>query len=403
MAFNKQQFVDVSRWMTIPLAKFSGEFRTADKNNSGSIDTAEDFAALYDLIIGNSQAQATFDSVLNVIQQARVDDSQALEGRELSQVPQLQAVWNGLGRIVRMTGTSAGTRAIQEALNEISEKLSDFPKCHVGEADGKFGQQTENAVKSFQAVHHGIELTGTVDSQTLQKMNEVLLRARTIKVNEVHPIDPGTLRIISYNDRFGQDCVLTFDDGPNADTVQVLDALQAANIKGATFFVQGINVRSHPQILRRIVEDGHVLGNHTYDHPDLRKLSIHDADKQLQMCQSAVNDALGREYVLRQMRPPYGAINDQVRSLLHSHNFEVMLWQVDSNDWRPENRRNPQNIVENVFGGQAPVSGGRGGLILFHDIHPSTGSILPEILRRLKEKGMRLTTAQALIDRKYAG
>ena len=156
--------------------------------------------------------------------------------------------------------------------------------------------------------------------------DEILARDRSIAVKVLHAIDPGQLRIINYNDRFGDNCVLTFDDGPNQNTTKVLDALKINNIRGAIFCVKGINVKQHPQILRRIVDDGHVLANHSWDHPDLCKLAPNLVERQLEMCQNAVNDALGRQYVLKQMRPPYGAINDQVKGILRSRNFEVLLW-----------------------------------------------------------------------------
>lgn len=320
---------------------------------------------------------------------------------ELKNTPELQTVWNCQGQISRSQGTNASTRAIQEALNEIADRLSNYPECHAGTADGIYGQRTELAIKAFQTVQ-GLDATGEVDESTLKKLDEILAQAQSAEVNIPHPIDPGQLRMITYNDRFGKDCVLTFDDGPNQNTVKILDALKAANIHGVTFCVQGINVKRYPQVLQRVVDDGHVLANHTYDHPDLRKLTSQDVERQLQMCQDAVNSALGKEHPFRQMRPPYGALNDQVKDVLRALGLEVLLWQVDSNDWRPENRQNPEGTLHNVFGGNAPVTDGRGGLILFHDIHPSTGDIIPEVIKRLVSAGMKFTTAQALIDRKYA-
>lgn len=320
---------------------------------------------------------------------------------ELKNVVELQAIWNGQRRISRSQNANAGTKAIQETLNEIANTISNYPDCHAGTVDGIYGQQTEMAVKAFQTVQ-GLDATGTVDVSTLKKLDEILAQTQSAEVNVPHPIDPGPLRIINYSDRFRDDCVLTFDDGPNQHTPKVLDALKTNNIRGVTFCVQGVNVKRFPQTLRRIVDEGHVLANHSWDHPDLRKLTSNQVEQQLEMCQSAVNDALGKEHVLKQMRPPFGAINDQVKSVLHSRNFEVLLWQVDSNDWRPENQRNPDNIIHNVFAGEAPVTGGRGGLMLFHDIHPAIGDILPKIIQMLDEKGMKLTTAQALLDKKYS-
>lgn len=419
MEIQKQQFVEAGHWMKVPLDRLPVYLHVVDTNFDGAVDGPEEFSHLYDEIMAGGDGQAGLVSIAGLMQQAPVPQPEALSGRTLKDVAELQPVWQGLGRIMAMRGVTAGTMAIQAALNEISERLSDYPKCHVGMVDGWFGAATEQAVKEFQAVHHELVATGKVDRLTLTRMDDVLARSRNIVVNEINehenerssgigngnsgkPVELTKLRGIFYGDRFGNRCALTFDDGPDPDTETVLDALRAYNIQGATFFVQGINAKRYPRILQRILDEGHVIGNHTYDHPDLRNLSVQAIEHQLRMCQDAVNDALGTEYVMTQMRPPYGALNEIVKSVLRAQNLALILWQVDSNDWRLENRRNLQNIISHVFAGYAPVTGGRGGLLLFHDIYNSTGEILPEILRRLKAEGVAITTVEALLNQKYA-
>ena len=402
MEIQKQQFVEAGRWMKLPLDRLPEYLHVVDINFDGKVDDPDEFGRLYDEIIAGGDGQAGLVSVASLMRQTPVSQPEALAGRTLKDIAELKPVWQGLGRIIAMRGITAGTMAIQSALNEISESLPDYPKCHAGPADGWFGAMTEQAVKEFQAVHQELDSTGKVDQRTLNTLDEVLQRSRSIEVNAVQPVEPGKLRVISYGDRFGNNCALTFDDGPDPDTETVLDALKAQNLQGATFFVQGINAKRYPQILQRIVDEGHVIGNHTYDHPDLRKLSVQEVEHQLRMCQDAVNDALGTEYTMTQMRPPYGAFNDAVKGVLRAQNLALLLWQIDSNDWRRENRQNTQNIVANVFSGHAPVTGGRGGLLLFHDIHGSTGKILPAIVTRLKTEGLHITTVQALLDQKYS-
>jgi peptidoglycan/xylan/chitin deacetylase (PgdA/CDA1 family) len=405
MDIQKQQFVDAGQWMKLPIERLPDYLKVADVNFSSHINGTDEFGRLYDEILAGGDGQAGIVAIASLMQQATVSTPESLGQRSLQDVAELQPVWQGLGRIIPMRGVTAGTMAIQSALNEISEKLSDYPKCHVGAVDGWFGSLTERAVKEFQAVHQGLESTGKVDQFTLRTLDEVLSRSRTLEVNAVQPIEPvepEKLKVISYGDRFGNNCALTFDDGPDPDTETVLDALKASNVQGATFFVQGINARRYPRILQRIVDEGHVIGNHTFDHPNLRKLSVQEIEQQLRMCQDAVNDALGTEYVMTQMRPPYGSFNDDVKSVLRAQKLALIMWQIDSNDWRRENRQNTQNIVANVFSGYAPVTGGRGGALLFHDIHGSTGEILPDILQRLKTEGLNITTVEALLLQKYS-
>ncbi|MEB3210433.1 MAG: polysaccharide deacetylase family protein [Leptolyngbyaceae bacterium] len=402
MDIQKQQFVDAGKWMKLPVDRLPDYLKVADVNLDNHVNSPDEFGRLYDEVIAGGDGQAGLVAIASLMQQSTVSKPEALGARSLQDVVELQPIWQGLGRIIPMRGVTAGTMALQSALNEISEKLPDYPKCHVGAVDGWFGALTEQAVKEFQAVHQELESTGKVDQLTLKLLDAVLERSRSIQVNAVQPIEPEKLKVISYGDRFGTNCALTFDDGPDPDTEAVLDALKAHNIQGATFFVQGINARRYPRILQRIVDEGHVIGNHTYDHPDLRKLSVQDIEQQLRMCQDAVNNVLGTEYVMTQMRPPYGAFNDAVKGVLRAQKLALIMWQIDSNDWRLENRRNTQNIVANVFSGYAPVTGGRGGALLFHDIHGSTGQILPDILQRLTTEGLKITTVEALLQQKYS-
>jgi peptidoglycan/xylan/chitin deacetylase (PgdA/CDA1 family) len=218
-------------------------------------------------------------------------------------------------------------------------------------------------------------------------------------IRKIAGIIHGPLRMIDYGDRFDGKCVLTFDDGPSENTIKVLDALKMGNVHGATFCVQGINARKYPWILRRIVEDGHTLANHTYDHSRLTELSAVKIVQQLLMCQDAVNDALGKQYSLTQMRPPYGSFNYRVLTIAHALNLAVLLWQVDPKDFLPENQRNSDSIVDTVF--DRAVKSGCGGLILLHDIHETTAEVVPAIIRLLISNGMEFTSVKELLDTKY--
>jgi peptidoglycan/xylan/chitin deacetylase (PgdA/CDA1 family) len=205
--------------------------------------------------------------------------------------------------------------------------------------------------------------------------------------------------MIDYSDRFEGSCVLSFDDGPNENTMKVLDGLKKEEVRGAAFCVQGVNAKKYPWILRRIVDEGHTLVNHSYDHPRLAELGGRQIVQQLRMCQEAVNDALGKRYRLTQMRPPFGSLDRRVLAILHALDIEVLLWQVDPKDFLPENQRNPGSIVHTVF--QRTVESGCGGLILLHDIHETTADIVSPIIRLLASSGMEFTTAKELLNRKY--
>lgn len=106
---------------------------------------------------------------------------------------------------------------------------------------------------------------------------------------------------------------LTFDDGPHGTlTPRVLDILRDNNVKG-TFFMQGCNVKAHPQVVRRMVSEGHEVGNHTWNHAYLSKVSREKAESQLQSTNEAIRNACGIVPVV--MRPPR-RLHERRRSFL---------------------------------------------------------------------------------------
>lgn len=206
------------------------------------------------------------------------------------------------------------------------------------------------------------------------------------------------LQGLFFNDKFTKRVALTFDDGPHpVNTPKVLDILEDYGAK-ATFFVTGQNAERYPELIRRIVREGHTLGNHTWDHPDLAKLSPAEILNELSRTQRAVDKALGRHYELDQMRPPYGSMDKEVKDVLREQSDAAILWNVDSNDWRYKN--DDKAILDNVFAGSSSVYV-RGGVILFHDIHPQTVRVLDDVLERLKKEGFKVEKTDTFLSEKY--
>ena len=178
---------------------------------------------------------------------------------------------------------------------------------------------------------------------------------------------------------------LTFDDGPNpATTNQALDTLSKYGIK-ATFFVLGKNVSGNEEILKRMKSDGHVIGNHSWSHPVLSKLSLDEAKKQITDTEDALTKVLGSSSKL--MRPPYGAITDDIRNSL---DLSFIMWDVDSLDWKSKNEA---SILTEI---QREVK--NGSIILMHDIHAETVNALPKVIDYLKGQGYDFVTVPDLLD-----
>ncbi|ADW67306.1 polysaccharide deacetylase family protein [Granulicella tundricola] len=130
-----------------------------------------------------------------------------------------------------------------------------------------------------------------------------------------------------------QQIALTFDDGPNpAATPQLLEALAAHNIR-ATFFLIGAHVLREPALTRAIAAAGHIIGNHTMNHPWLHLLPESRIRTEISDCNRALEDTLGRR--VRLFRPPHGARRPAVLRIAREHNLDTVNWNIIVKDWLP--------------------------------------------------------------------
>ncbi len=272
----------------------------------------------------------------------------------------------------KATATTAQTELIRLGFNP-------------GPIDGAFGPKTSAAVKAFQAAQK-LPQTGRLDRATVALLARAAAQA---------PEKPSTPARPGPVDSFKRSVNLTFDDGPHpVNTPRVLDILERHGVK-ATFFVTGQGAAAHPELIRKIVAGGHALGNHTYTHADLSKLTPEQAKAEFDKTQAAIDKALGYHYELKLVRPPYGAGSKVARAA--APNQTIVLWNVDSNDWRYRN--DDAKIMANVFEGSESVHA-RGGTILFHDIHPQTVRILDDVIARLQREGFNIERTDTALERK---
>jgi peptidoglycan/xylan/chitin deacetylase (PgdA/CDA1 family) len=150
---------------------------------------------------------------------------------------------------------------------------------------------------------------------------------------------------------------LTYDDGPNdPHTLRLLEVLAKHNVK-ATFFLIGRFVKQRPDIARELVGAGHVIGNHTFSHPNLIFSSVLQTRMQLQDCEQALKDAVGEHS--RLFRPPFGGRRPSTLKIARALGLEPVMWKVAGRDWKGK----PAEYVERRVCGQI-----RGGdVILLHD------------------------------------
>lgn len=181
---------------------------------------------------------------------------------------------------------------------------------------------------------------------------------------------------------------MTFDDGPSPETTpRLLDILKQRNIK-ATFFMIGQNAQANPTIVQRILKEGHEIGNHSWTHPQLSKLSDDRVTEEITKTQTAIKNACGYTPVL--LRPPYGAITARQKDWIEKQfGLSVIIWSVDPFDWK---RPGASVIEQRILAGARP-----GAIILSHDIHKQTVDAMPATLDALAAKGFKFVTVSQLI------
>ncbi len=186
----------------------------------------------------------------------------------------------------------------------------------------------------------------------------------------------------------GKYVALTFDDGPRPDvTPRILDTLKKHDAK-ATFFMLGSQVEYYPSLANKVEEAGHDIGNHTMNHQDLSILDSNKIKEEAQKSSRIIEKATGQKPTL--LRPPYGAWNDSVKRVTKEMGVPMVMWSVDSLDWKS---RNAAAVNEEVMSNVAP-----GSIVLLHDIHPSTADALPQLLSSLEEQGYQMVTVSQLLE-----
>jgi peptidoglycan-N-acetylglucosamine deacetylase len=155
-----------------------------------------------------------------------------------------------------------------------------------------------------------------------------------------------------------------------------------------TFFMIGPNVVAHPEIARRALAEGHEIGNHSWTHPQLSKLSDQRVTEEITKTQEAIKNACGFTPTL--LRPPYGAITKRQREWIENQfELNVILWSVDPLDWK---RPGAAVITQRILSGAQS-----GAIILSHDIHQQTVDAMPATFDALLAKGYKFVTVSQLI------
>ncbi len=191
-----------------------------------------------------------------------------------------------------------------------------------------------------------------------------------------------------------KEVALTFDDGPDSKyTAEILDVLKKYKIK-ATFFLMGKNMERYPKLVQRINDEGHAIGNHSYDHPDLRKLSKDIAfQNQIAQTQEIFQRILGFEPTI--FRPPYGAVTDEQIQFFAQEGLKTINWSIDTFDWDTK-----QNSAEEILS-KVTTYMHEGAIILMHSgggNRSNTVKSLSLIIQRLQNEGYAFKTIPEMLE-----
>lgn len=175
---------------------------------------------------------------------------------------------------------------------------------------------------------------------------------------------------------------LTFDDGPNREcTGQILDVLAEQRVP-ATFFVLGAYAKDHPDLIRRVAAEGHMVANHTMSHPDLTACDSEAIEREINEANRAIVLACPQAAV-RHIRAPYGAWSEDVLTRSMTAGLQPVHWSIDPRDW---SRPGVDAIVDAVLAAARP-----GAIVLLHDGCP------PDEVENCKLTGLRDQTLSALL------
>lgn len=175
---------------------------------------------------------------------------------------------------------------------------------------------------------------------------------------------------------------LTFDDGPSIYTEELLDGLEERGVK-ATFFLIGKSAEIYPEIVKREAKEGHIVGNHTYNHVEISKLSVEDARNEIEK----TNEILGNltQKRIEYVRPPFGIWEEELDDL----DMLSVMWTIDTLDWTTENA---DEIVNKVV-----TQATENDIILMHDCYKSSVQAALRIIDLLHAEGFRFVTVDELL------
>ncbi|WP_028399798.1 delta-lactam-biosynthetic de-N-acetylase [Ectobacillus panaciterrae] len=225
----------------------------------------------------------------------------------------------------------------------------------------------------------------------------------TTRSNKELPPDAGKefISIIEKYDSFylgntnKKDIYLTFDNGyENGYTEKILDVLKKKKVP-ATFFITGQYVKEQPELVKRMVKDGHIIGNHSWHHPDLTTVSDVRFRKELELLEEEVKSLTGQKE-MKYLRPPRGIFSERTLALSKEMGYYNVFWSLAFLDWKVDQQRGWKYSYDCVMNHIHP-----GAIILLHSISSDNAGALDKIIDDLRKRGYTFKSLDDLTAEKF--
>lgn len=184
---------------------------------------------------------------------------------------------------------------------------------------------------------------------------------------------------------------LTFDNGyENGYTAKILDVLKKHDVPAA-FFVTGHYLNTAPDLVKRMVKEGHIVGNHSWSHPDMTAISDEKIKKELDAVSSKVKELTGQNGTVY-VRPPRGIFSERTLALSEKYGYRHIFWSLAFVDWKVNEQKGWRYAYDNIINQVHP-----GSIILLHTVSKDNADALDEAIKTLKQQGYTFKSLDELV------
>lgn len=187
---------------------------------------------------------------------------------------------------------------------------------------------------------------------------------------------------------------LTFDNGyENGFTAPILDTLREKKVPAA-FFVTGHYVKDQPELIKRMVDEGHIVGNHSWSHPDMTTMSNDQIRQELARVKDGVA-AISSQKSMHYLRPPRGIFNDRVLAVSREEGYTSVFWSLAYKDWEVNNQKGADYAYQQIMKQLHP-----GSIMLIHSVSSDNAAALPRVIDDARSKGYEFESLDMLMAEK---